>query len=208
MKHALLIGCGSSNGAAIVETLINNNFNIVNVGSSSFDHHQVTNIKVNWKELDIETVHKIFSKFDVAFDFVFFNHNSSSLALKDFEINNEKTLKNWRLVKDWTHSLWLSCQFPFLVLHTIRNNINDRSKVGWMLSDYIDHTIDSSTLYPDYSSYKHFNYLAMKCFGRANDFQTFGIYPNFGNNSGRDKLKSIIEHIVTAEQLSQQDFKF
>ena len=208
MKHALLLGCGSSNGSAIVEALIEHGFAVTNVGSSEYQHNMVRNIKINWKQLDIESVHKIFSKFDVVFDFVFFNHNNSSLALSDFDIKNEKILKNWRLVKDWTQSQWLSCQLPFLVLHTIRNNLNKESKVGWMLSSYINYNNQSSVLYPDYSSYKYFNYLAMKCFGQANDFQTFGIYPDFKNTDSQHKLKTIIDHIVTADQLEHQDFKF
>lgn len=208
MKHALLLGCGSSNGSAIVEALIDRGFTITNVGSSEYQHDMVQNIKINWKKLDIESVHRIFSKFEVVFDFVFFNHNSSSLALGDFDIKNAKTLKNWRLVKDWTQSQWLSSQLPFLVLHTIRNNLNKESKVGWMLSGYIDHNNQSSILYPDYSSYKYFNYLAMKCFGQANEFQTFGIYPDFKSIDSQLKLKAIVDQIVTADQLERQDFKF
>lgn len=208
MKNALLLGCGSHNGAVIVETLIDQKFNIVNVGSSTYQHTNVKNIKISWKQLDIESVHRTYSKFDVLFDFVFFNHNSSSLALENFDVANEKTLKNWRLVKDWTHSHWLSCQLPFLILHTIRKNLNSNSKVGWMLSEYIDYQNKSTVNYPDYSSFKYFNYLAMKSFGQKNVFQTFGIYPDFQSQHGQDRLQNIIHQIVTVDRLTQQDFRF
>lgn len=208
MRKALVLGGASKNGTAILETLIEFDFDIVNVGASTFAHPRVQNIQIDWNALDIELVHKTFNKFEGIFDFVFFNHKSSSLSLADFDLKTQDTLKKWKLIKHWTQSHWLSCQMPFLVLHTIRNNLNEKSKVGWMLSSYIDHANDPAKQYPDYSSDKYFNYLSMKCFGEANQFQTFGIYPDFNNGDGKTKLKSIVADIVCNDQLKQQNFKF
>lgn len=208
MKQALIVGGGSENGRVIVESLIEQEFEIVNVGSSVFEHAQVTNIKISWSQLDIESVHRTFNQFDQVFDFVFFNHNSSSLAQADFDVNHCDTLKKWRLLKDWSHSHWLSCQMPFLILHTIRKNLDSRSRVGWMLSNTVIHDRAHSQQYPDYSSYKFFNYQAMQCFGNTNQFQTFGIYPDFSKSGGQDQLRNIVTQIVQCTALTQREFKF
>jgi hypothetical protein len=208
MKQALILGGGSENGRAILETLIDNNFSVINVGSSQFDHAMVTNIHVRWNQLTVDSVYKIFNQFDSVFDFVFFNHNSSSLAMSDFDLDHDDVLKKWRLIKDWSRSHWLSCEMPFLILHTIRHNLDSRSKVGWMLSNTVEHGRAHSRQYPDYSSNKFFNYQAMRCFGEVNQFKTFGIYPDFAVAGSRDKLKSIVTEIVQCNTLLQQEFKF
>ena len=208
MKQALIIGGASENGRVILDALLENNFKIVNVGSSVYEHDDVTNIKINWNDIDIEFVQKCFSKFDTKFDFVFFNQNSSSLNKDDYSVDHDDILEVWTRVKDWSNSHWLSCQLPFLILHTIRNNLSADSKVGWMLSGYMDYTNPGSIDHTDYSSFKYFNYLSMKSFGLVNKFKTFGIYPTFTDpTNGQSKLKDIIKSIVN-DQTDQSEFKF
>ena len=208
MKQALVIGGASENGRVILDTLLENNFKIVNVGSSVYEHDDVTNIKINWNDIDIEFVQKCFSKFDTTFDFVFFNQNSSSLNKDDYSVDHDDILEVWKRVKDWSNSHWLSCQLPFLILHTIRNNLCADSKVGWMLSGYMDYTNPGSMDHTDYSSFKYFNYLSMKSFGTVNEFKTFGIYPTFTDRlHGQEKLKNIINDIVNNRSI-ESEFKF
>lgn len=207
MKKALIIGGGSENGQPILDALLENNFQIINVGSSTYKTTNITNIVVDWKSLDIPFVHKQFSRFTGNFDFVFFNQNSSSLNLNDFSLNHDDTLEIWRRINDWKTSHWLSCQLPFLILHTIRKNLNSASKVGWMLSSYVDYRNKNCTDFADYSSYKYFNYLSMKSFGLTNQIKTFGIYPDFSNTNSKNKLKEIISNIVTNDQIDKE-FKF
>lgn len=199
MKQALIIGGGSKNSQIILDTLLDNDFEIVNFGSSIYQHPKVTNIKIIWDQIDIEFVHKNFSIFNNTFDIVFFNQNSSSLNLTDYCTDHDDVLEVWRRIKDWSHSHWVSCQLPFLVLHTIRKNLSDKSKVGWMLSEYIDHKNEHSVNFADYSSFKYFNYLSMKSFGLTNQFQTFGIYPDFSDHNGKCKLQNIIIEIVSSD---------
>lgn len=197
MKQALIIGGASKNGQVILDTLLHNDFEIVNFGSSTYTHPRVTNVKIAWDQLDIEFVQKNFSIFDDTFDFVFFNQNGSSLSQADYCTDHDDILEVWRRIKDWNHSHWTSCQLPFLILHTMRKNLNADSKVGWMLSKYIDHTNPNSVDFSDYSSFKYFNYLSMKSFGLANQFQTFGIYPEFSDADAPIKLQRIITDIVS-----------
>ena len=70
-----------------------------------------------------------------------------------------------------------------------------------MLSEYIDHTNPHSVDFADYSSFKYFNYLSMKSFGMMNQFQTFGIYPEFSDPDSKNKLQQIIAEIVNSNNI-------
>jgi hypothetical protein len=207
MKKALVIGGGSENGRAILDTLADNNFETINFGSSVYQQASVKTVPLDWRQVDIEFVHRNFSQFDGVFDFVFFNQNGSSLNARDFSIQHDDILETWRRIKDWNHSHWISCQMPFLVLHTIRKNLSTESKVGWMLSDLIDYRNPLSAEFADYSSNKYFNYLSMKSFAQANQFKTFGIYPTFSDSNSKDKLKHIINTVINNE-VDGTEFKF
>jgi hypothetical protein len=200
MKKALVIGGGSENGRTILDVLLDNNFDIINFGSSVYQQQKIKNITINWDCLDIESVHKNFSRFGGTFDFVFFNQNSSSLRLADHSVDHDDILEMWRRIKDWQKSHWLSCQLPFLILHTIRKNLSSESKVGWMLSGYIDYNNSHSTDFADYSSFKYFNHLSMKSFALSNQFKTFGIYPTFSDPTSKEKLKNIIDTVINEDQ--------
>ncbi len=199
MKNAIVLGGGQGKGAIIVDTLIEKGYSVTNIGSST--HPDCENITVDWKDIDIPFVQK-HCRFDHPIDFIFFNQNSSSLADHDFSLKTD-TLQTWRLVKDWTQSNWLSCQLPFLLVHTLRDSIHADTKIGWMLSGYIKHTSKGNNKHPDYSSFKYFNYLQMKCFSEQNTFKTFGIYPDFNV----DKSKNILYNTITQVLLDTDKHK-
>jgi len=207
MKKALVIGGGSENGRVILDTLADNDYDVVNFGSSIYQRDGVATVPMDWHHVDIEFVHRNFSRFEGVFDFVFFNQNSSSLNARDFSIQHDDILETWRRIKDWNHSYWISCQMPFLVLHTIRKNLCAESKVGWMLSTLIDHSNPASAEFADYSSNKYFNYLSMKSFAQANQFKTFGIYPTFSKPDSKDKLKHIVNTVINND-VDHTEFKF
>ena len=202
MKNALVIGGGSSTGKTIVDYLIENNFSVINIGSNA--HPLADNICTDWKNLDIGFIHKNCSRFTHPIDFVFFNHNSSSLCENDFCVESKSTLETWKLIKDWDHSNWLSCQMPFLLLHTIKKNLHKDTKIGWMLSNYIKYDKKGNTDYPDYSSFKYFNYLQMKCFGTMNNFKTFGIYPNLEVKNSDEILRGIISQVLCSDKINDE----
>ena len=196
MKHAVVVGGGQGKGAIIVNTLIENGYSVTNIGSSK--HPTCNNITVDWKDIDISFVQK-HCKFNHPIDFVFFSQNASSLSEENFSLDT-KTLETWRLIKDWTHSNWISCQLPFLLVHTMRESIHANTKIGWMLSGYIKHTAAGNIEHPDYSSFKYFNYLQMQCFSEQNDFKTFGIYPDFYIDKSEDILYNTIIEILSSTE--------
>ena len=190
MKQALTVGCGSGTGSTIVDTLIEHEYSVINIGATA--NARCHNIEIQWRDLQISNLHKI-SRFDKKFDFVFFNQNGSSLDANAFDPSSSDTLGTWKLIKDWQHTHWISCQMPFLLLHNLRQNLNTDTKIGWMISSTMFWDQEDSAQYPDYSSQKYFNYLAMKCFGKH--YQTFGIMPNFSQPDAIEKLKTIVAKI-------------
>lgn len=202
MKHALVIGGGSKKSQVIIDCLVDNDFQVINIGSS--EHPRANNIRIEWSQLDIPTVHKL-CKFQQQFDFVFFNQNSSSLNHTDYD-PDLSTLKTWRLIKDWTHSQWISCQLPFLIVHSLKNNLSNKSKIGWMLSSYIDYQSLDIEKFPDYSANKYQNYLQMIAFGQH--YQTFGILPDFNRQDSMEILKTITKSIIDKENLDKTLYRF
>ena len=202
MKHALVIGGGSKKSQVIIDCLVDSDFQVINIGSS--EHPRANNIRIEWSQLDIPTVHKL-CKFQQQFDFVFFNQNSSSLNHTDYN-PDLPTLKTWRLIKDWTHSQWISCQLPFLIVHSLRKNLSKTSKIGWMLSSYIDYQSLDIEKFPDYSANKYQNYLQMIAFGQH--YQTFGILPDFNRQDSMEILKTITKSIIDKENLDKTLYRF
>ena len=143
MKNAIVFGCGSKDGIPVIDALLKQNYNVTNIGSSIFDSKNVSNIQIHWKTIDIPFILKTFSRIKENVDFIFFNQNSSTLTTDDFSNNKHDTVFIWQQIKNWSNSHWLSCQMPFLVLHTLKDKLHKDSKVGWMLSSYIDYEIDN-----------------------------------------------------------------
>lgn len=191
MKTALLIGCGGKRGEDIVYGCQDAGFNVINIGSTESKLENVKNIKIEWKTLDIPQLHKIL-KFEDKIDFIFFNQNGSSLS-KDNFIGNTKTVDLWQLVKHWTQSYWLSCQMPFTLIHTLQQNLNSNTKIGWMLSCFIDKEVAGVDNHADYSGYKFTNYLIMKNFNQKYD--CFGISPDFEGNTKPGVIRSLVKDI-------------
>jgi hypothetical protein len=192
MKNAIVVGGGQGKGAIVVDTLLENGYSVTNIGSSQ--HPKCNNITVDWKDIDILFVQR-HCRFDHPIDFIFFSQNSSSLAEQNFSLKTD-TLQTWTLIKDWTRSNWLSCQLPFLLVHTLRDSIHAETKIGWMLSSYMKHNVKDNNKHPDYSSFKYFNYLQMKCFSEQNNFKTFGIYPDFSVDKSENILYNTILQVL------------
>jgi hypothetical protein len=207
MKNAIVFGCGAKNGIPIIDALLECDYSITNIGSSILNKKNVKNIQIDWRKIDIPFIHKTFSKIVENVDFVFFNQNSSTLNTDDFINNKHDTVFIWQQIKNWSNSHWLSCQLPFLVLHTLKDRLHKESKVGWMLSNYIDYKSDGVEQFLDYSSFKFTNYLIMKNFGTKSNFKTFGIIPDFNKDNSKNKLNKLIKEILVKNTESGKIFK-
>lgn len=200
MKHALLIGCGNKRGELIVNGCIDAGYSVTNIGSSASSVQSVNNIQIAWNDLDIEKLHKILVKIDHNVDFIFFNQNASSLSQENF-VDSKMTFDNWRLVKNWSKSYWLSCQLPFLLIKTLGTKLNSETKIGWMLSSYVDYNRKNIEEYPDYSGNKFTNYVIMKSF--AKKFKCFGLNPEFEKSN---KIPTLIKEICLGKKKCNGDF--
>tara|TARA_B100001057_G_scaffold134732_1_gene134160 strand:- start:169 stop:774 length:606 start_codon:yes stop_codon:yes gene_type:complete len=189
MKQALLIGCGNERGSRIIDGCHEAGYTVTNIGSSQSKKTSVKNIQINWKDLDLITLHKVLKEIDYKIDFIFFNQNASSLANIDFTQPKE-TVDTWSITKSWGHSYWLSCQLPYFIIKTLETNLHNETIIGWMLSSFIDKDKEDVTKHPDYSGYKFTNYLIMKNFN--NKYPSFGINPEFET---KDKIQKLITEI-------------
>lgn len=194
MKHAVTIGCGSGNGRVIIDTLQERGFDVINLGQNS--HPDCRNIPVSWNDLDMTTLHKLYRPNGTMVDFLFFNHNASSLDHTVFDTTRD-ALQVWRLLKDWQHTHWLSCQMPVLMIHYLRKYLHPHSKIGWMLSTMMRHDRENTEQYPDYSSQKYFSYQAVKGFSRF--YETFGILPDFDLPGAHQQLKTFVNDVCDHE---------
>lgn len=191
MKTAVVFGCGSGNGKIIIDILLSHDYQVCNVGSQS--HHNCKNIEIAWQDVTITNLHRFLPAFN-PIDFVFFNQNSSSLNCDAFTPKKKQTvIQSWQLLKNWQHSHWLSCQMPFLVIKYLQNALHPDSKIGWMLSSMMYSTRPDVEKFPDYSSQKYFNYLAMIAFGKH--YQTFGILPDFSLDNSQTLLAEITAEV-------------
>ena len=86
---ALLIGCGNQRGEIIIDACKKNGYQVTNIGST--ESRLCKNIKISWQDLDLITLHKLLRKVDGTIDFIFFNHNATTLGPNDFT-SNTKTL--------------------------------------------------------------------------------------------------------------------
>tara|TARA_Y100000592_G_scaffold101102_1_gene185448 strand:+ start:5303 stop:5908 length:606 start_codon:yes stop_codon:yes gene_type:complete len=191
MSIALLIGCGNTRGEKIVKGCQQAGLSVVNIGKSQSQIPDVEHISIEWADLDIITLHKKLGQIKSKISFIFFNQNSSTLAQHNFEAK-QKTLDIWGVYKSWTKSYWLSCQMPFVIVHTLSSLLTNDVKIGWMLSNFIDRQADGVETHPDYSGYKYTNYLIMKNFNK--NYKCFGINPEFKT---KDKIENLVYEICT-----------
>jgi|TARA_B100001113_G_scaffold256421_1_gene211703 hypothetical protein len=194
MKQALLIGCGNKRGSRIIDACHEAGYKVTNIGASQSKNASVKNIQINWKDLDLITLHKTLREIDHKIDFIFFNQNASSLSNIDFTQPKE-TLDTWGIVKSWGHSYWLSCQLPYFLIKTLETNLHSETIIGWMLSSFIDKDKEGVAEHPDYSGYKFTNYLIMKNFN--NKYPSFGINPEFET---KDKIQTLITDICNGKK--------
>lgn len=199
MKTAVVFGCGSKRGSIIIDELLSQEYKVINIGSQS--HKQCANVYVDWKKLTTVNLHKILPKIGTV-DFLFFNQNSSSLDQNAFRPNqNFPVTQTWKLLKDWQHSHWISCQMPFLAIKYLSSQLDSASKIGWMLSSTMFSDRPDSDKFPDYSSQKYFNFLAMKCLSKF--YQTFGILPDFSLPGSGEMLAQFIRTVCTSHVSSE-----
>ena len=138
-------------------------------------HEGLDTFCINWSTVTAADLHKIIRKLP-NLDTVLFNQNASSLSAASFEADRYATLDLWRQADHWQQSYFVSCQLPFVMIHSLGSKINQHSRIAWTLSSMItDHSHDQQ--YADYIAYKYQNYMIMKNFAHDHSGCFFGIDP-------------------------------
>jgi hypothetical protein len=99
---------------------------------------------------------------------------------------------------DWQQSYFVSCQFPFYLVHALSDRINPNTKIGWMLSELIVNPVPDQVGYADYIGNKFTNACIMKSFSMNFPACFFGIHPDGGlSNQLDNKARDIVQLIDT-----------
>ena len=178
MKQCLITGGGSKFGAVITEQLLDHGYHVNLITSNPVlwqNRAGVTVIEIDWKTLQLADIKKCIPAVE-KLDLIFFNHNASSLTQDKFKKSTIQSLN------DWQHSYYVACQFPFYLIHSLQKQIDQTTKVGWMLSELIVRPIDNQVGYADYIGNKFTNACIMKSFALNFPACFFGIHPDGGLN--------------------------
>jgi len=172
MSNALVIGCGSKFGHAVVTELENHSVTVYGI-SGTAESDRV--LKVDWATCVIASFEKFLRQLP-ELDFVIFNQNSNSLINTYWKLDSVPTLEVWRQSKQWHQSYYVNCVMPTHVLHTLvnANKIKDQSIVTWMLSRGMLNTQIHNI---NYYGQKYQNYCNMQQFARNNPQTFIGVCP-------------------------------
>ena len=197
MKNCLITGGGSKFGSKITEQLVQAGYHVYLItGTQQITDPNITVISVNWHELKLQDIRHIISNLP-NLDLIFFNHNASALDQTKF---NQNQIQN---LKDWQQSYFVACQFPFYLIHSLKNNISITTKIGWMLSELIVYPLDSQCGFADYIGNKFTNGCIMKSFAQSFPATFFGINPEtVGNNNDVNKAIKLVELIEHTTDLN------
>jgi len=197
MKNCLITGGGSKFGSKITEQLVQAGYHVYLItGSQQVTNPNVTVISINWHELKLQDLRDIISNLP-NLDLIFFNHNASALTQTKFNQNQIQSFK------DWQQSYFVACQFPFYLIHSLKNKISSTTKIGWMLSELISNPIATQVGFADYIGNKFTNGCIMKSFAQNFPATFFGINPeSVGNKDDVDKAIKIVKLIEHTTDLN------
>jgi hypothetical protein len=178
MKQCLITGGGSKFGAKITEQLLENGYHVHLITSNPGPWQNCANvsaIEIDWKNLQLADIRK-YIPVAGKLDLIFFNHNASSLSQNKFK---KSSIQNFQ---DWQHSYFVACQFPFYLTHCLQRQIDQTTKVGWMLSELIVSPVEDQIGYADYIGNKFTNACIMRSFALNFPACFFGVHPDGGLN--------------------------
>jgi hypothetical protein len=190
----VITGGGSKFGATLTQQLLNAGYFVHLVTSNPTTWRNTKNLEaipVNWHELNLHSIKQCIPSVD-QIDLVFFNHNASSLSQEKFK---KFTIQD---CKSWQQSYFVSCQFPFYLVHALGNRIDHSTKIGWMLSELIVQPKLNHVGYADYIGNKFTNACIMKSFAMNFPACFFGVHPDGGlSNQLDNKARDIVQLINT-----------
>ena len=205
MKHCLITGGGSKFGSLLTNNFICTGYHVYLITSnptSYIDNPNVTTIPVNWKNLNLLDIKQIVSLLP-NLDLIFFNHNSSALSSNKFlktQIQNPK---------DWQQNYFVACQFPFYLIHALKNHISGSTRIGWMLSTLIKNPVKNQIGFADYIGNKFTNACIMQAFSQQFPAIFFGIVPELVGNMVPQDIKTaekIVNLIIHKSNMNGQIF--
>jgi len=197
MKNALIIGGGSKWGLEFTKELVNQGYDIDLITGSDVNLPNVNCVKINWFNVDKNLIKSLINT-DKNYDLIFFNHNSGGNPNDHFlKSGNEIELEQWN------YTYWINCQLPYVIIHHLSKNINQGTKIGWMLTGLIDGHNPDMFRYSGYAAVKSTNLHLMRGFSQFHQGIFFAINP--GHLSVNEYQKDALQIFSVIKNIKQED---
>lgn len=196
MKHALLFGCGSNWGAEFTKYLADCDYQVTLITSSQFEYKNVKSHTIDWPSLTLNDI--INFTINEKYNLIFFNHNMGGCPNEiHYAPNHEVPIDHWN------NSIWIYNQLPYYTIHSLQNNIDKDTKIGWMLSGIIKTRDPEYFRYGGYASHKAMNFFIMQGFSRYFPGIFFAIEPGTLNEKNYKEDSETIYRII--DNLEESD---
>lgn len=203
MKKALLLGTGSKWGKSFSEQLLAEGFHLDIISGTKVVAQNAESfnlIQVDWQNFRApDDIYPLLDQLKFGpYDLIFFNHNAPG-APDEWEFQNEIQ------IAQWSHSFWLNCQLPALLIDKLsqKNLIQNDTRIGWMLTGLINGQSPDFWRHAGYASCKYTNMAMLQGFSKYRKGIYFGVQPgSFSPENYRDdslKILKLISQLTQAE---------
>lgn len=195
-KKILIFGGGSKFGLELSKEFLQLNHDVSIITSSNITNYDFRIYNVDWLHLDIPSVEKLCKKLD-NFDILIFNQNYSKI--NELENISIEKLYMWAKLKKWQQGQYINCHLPLQVCNSlfVKNKINKKTKVLWMLSGCIKNNTFSSL---EYKTQKHINYEIVRYVDNLNILKCIGFNPGELNQKNYQiKASKLSQFLTTLE---------
>lgn len=202
-KKILIFGGGSKFGLELSKEFFKLNHEVSIITSSNTPNHDVKIYNVDWLNLDIPSVEKLCKNLD-KFDILIFNQNYSKI--NNLENISIEKLDMWKKLKNWQQGQYINCHLPLQVCNSlfVKNKINKKTKVLWMLSECIKENSLSSL---EYKTQKYINHEIVRYIDNLNILKCIGFNPGrLDEKNYQIKASKLSQFLITVAPNCGENF--
>jgi len=202
-KKILIFGGGSKFGLELSKEFFKLNHDVTIITSSNITDYNVSIYNVDWLDLDIPSVEKLCKNLD-NFDILIFNQNYSKI--NELENISIEKLNMWKKLKQWKQGQYINCHLPLQVCNSlfVKNKINKKTKVLWMLSGCITNNTFTNL---EYKTQKYINYEIVRYIDNLNIFKCMGFNPGeLHEKNYQIKASNLAQFLITVECNRSENF--
>lgn len=194
----LVFGGGSKFGLEVSKEFYNLNYEVSIVTSSKISNDAFKIHNVDWSTLDIVSTEKLCKSLE-NFDILIFNQNYSKI--NNLENISIEKLHMWKNLKEWQQGQYVNCHLPLQVSNSlfIKNKINKKTKVVWMLSGCIK---DDSFSSLEYKMQKYINHEMVRYIDNLHILTCIGFNPGKLNRNNYQIKAHKLAHFLETKEIN------